>query len=232
LAAILWVVLRTGKRQSRLCMRRLAHQAGGIYSHGGMFAKSYVTIHRGSASMMFSLRPRSAMGGPVEARFNAPWPGRPSIEIVGLRRLCDRATGDSGARNGGNAATIEFSQSVAATAARLDALPVKHFALRGNAGGFELSSELAQASPTLVIHWSEIVIRLYELLLAESEPGVQFEGISTGEIGADVCCQVCGTSPTPQETVLCDRCGAPHHAECWEYNGGCAIFGCREQSRR
>jgi hypothetical protein len=25
---------------------------------------------------------------------------------------------------------------------------------------------------------------------------------------------------------ICPRCEAPHHADCWDYNGGCAIFGC------
>lgn len=25
----------------------------------------------------------------------------------------------------------------------------------------------------------------------------------------------------------CDACGASHHAECWQANGGCAVYGCR-----
>jgi hypothetical protein len=28
--------------------------------------------------------------------------------------------------------------------------------------------------------------------------------------------------------VICSTCGIPHHLECWELNGGCTIFGCKE----
>jgi hypothetical protein len=28
--------------------------------------------------------------------------------------------------------------------------------------------------------------------------------------------------------VLCRRCRTPHHHECWEYYGSCAIYGCLE----
>lgn len=39
-------------------------------------------------------------------------------------------------------------------------------------------------------------------------------------------CLVCGKalSLTPR---TCLRCDTPHHAECWNYNGGCAVFGCK-----
>lgn len=28
------------------------------------------------------------------------------------------------------------------------------------------------------------------------------------------------------DVVLCPACGTPHHAECWQQNGGCTTFGC------
>lgn len=28
------------------------------------------------------------------------------------------------------------------------------------------------------------------------------------------------------QTVLCPGCGTPHHADCFEENGGCTVFGC------
>jgi len=42
-------------------------------------------------------------------------------------------------------------------------------------------------------------------------------------------CPVCGTDVIEQPKT-CPRCATPHHRECWDYAGGCAIFGCREQS--
>lgn len=29
------------------------------------------------------------------------------------------------------------------------------------------------------------------------------------------------------EAVPCEGCGAPHHADCYQENGGCTVFGCR-----
>lgn len=30
------------------------------------------------------------------------------------------------------------------------------------------------------------------------------------------------------EVTICPACNTPHHRECWNYNGGCTTFGCRE----
>jgi hypothetical protein len=40
-------------------------------------------------------------------------------------------------------------------------------------------------------------------------------------------CPVCA-EPIPPQPWRCQRCETPHHAECAEYFGGCAIFGCRD----
>jgi hypothetical protein len=29
-----------------------------------------------------------------------------------------------------------------------------------------------------------------------------------------------------EPTTVCPGCQAPYHAECWEYNGGCGVYGC------
>ncbi len=42
---------------------------------------------------------------------------------------------------------------------------------------------------------------------------------------AEGSCRVCG-DPIKVPPVLCKRCRTPHHRECWEYFGGCAIFAC------
>jgi hypothetical protein len=39
-------------------------------------------------------------------------------------------------------------------------------------------------------------------------------------------CPICGVNE-PGETLLpCPSCGVGYHPECWEYFGGCAIYGC------
>jgi hypothetical protein len=42
-----------------------------------------------------------------------------------------------------------------------------------------------------------------------------------------VACPVCAAPITVDEARPCPRCETPHHGECWDYVGGCAIFGCR-----
>lgn len=44
-------------------------------------------------------------------------------------------------------------------------------------------------------------------------------------------CGVCGEAFSGSKpSVTCGSCDAPHHRECWEYNEGCAIFGCACQT--
>lgn len=39
-------------------------------------------------------------------------------------------------------------------------------------------------------------------------------------------CGVCARDVSGMASV-CTRCEAPFHADCWEYNGGCAVYGCQ-----
>lgn len=42
-------------------------------------------------------------------------------------------------------------------------------------------------------------------------------------------CQVCGAQVERSvRAKLCPACETPLHPECWEYNGGCATYACRE----
>jgi hypothetical protein len=38
-------------------------------------------------------------------------------------------------------------------------------------------------------------------------------------------CKVCGESITASH-VVCKTCYTPHHRDCWQFVGGCSIFGC------
>jgi hypothetical protein len=39
-------------------------------------------------------------------------------------------------------------------------------------------------------------------------------------------CPVCGTPLSRGRIVRCSKCGAVHHADCWQFNGLCATFAC------
>ncbi len=40
-------------------------------------------------------------------------------------------------------------------------------------------------------------------------------------------CKVCGEAIDGQPRVVCATCKTPHHRDCWEFIGGCSIFGCK-----
>lgn len=41
-------------------------------------------------------------------------------------------------------------------------------------------------------------------------------------------CPYCSApiEPDPERRRYCHACGTAHHAECWDENGGCTVFGC------
>ncbi len=40
-------------------------------------------------------------------------------------------------------------------------------------------------------------------------------------------CQVCGEELREESLIVkCGQCQTPHHRDCWDYNGKCAVFGC------
>lgn len=47
----------------------------------------------------------------------------------------------------------------------------------------------------------------------------------------DATCKVCGTGLAVERAVYCPKCQTPHHESCWEYAGGCSVYGCSAQNR-
>ena len=43
-------------------------------------------------------------------------------------------------------------------------------------------------------------------------------------------CSICGCEIT-ESPMTCTRCNVNYHHDCWDYNGGCAIYGCSEANR-
>jgi hypothetical protein len=45
-------------------------------------------------------------------------------------------------------------------------------------------------------------------------------------------CKVCGEAIDGQPRMICLTCKTPHHRDCWEFVGGCSIFGCKGKTAR
>ena len=46
-----------------------------------------------------------------------------------------------------------------------------------------------------------------------------------------ITCPVCG-DVDDDTSMSCFLCNTLHHNDCWQFNGGCATFGCKEESIR
>lgn len=82
--------------------------------------------------------------------------------------------------------------------------------------------ELPEPAPPAQEEVTEVDLDLLEIPASDdAEPSI------TGPVTeGDAQCPVCG-DPDPVDRVPCPACGVRYHRECWEYFGGCAIYGCK-----
>jgi len=75
----------------------------------------------------------------------------------------------------------------------------------------------------------------YHTLAYSSRSGIEFiTPVATQSVSVqaeDTQCQVCG-EPLVNKIVYCTSCKTPHHADCWEYFGSCAVYGCGQRKHR
>lgn len=69
---------------------------------------------------------------------------------------------------------------------------------------------------------------LASAILQALDPTVVITDVDVSGAGT---CPVCGTA-VEEDRSLCARCRTPHHKDCWNYLGGCAIFACAGRPRR
>lgn len=69
---------------------------------------------------------------------------------------------------------------------------------------------------------------LYDQAMLTRSEGIEFVGSSEDAVPVgNPICKVCG-EPIVHDMVFCRRCCTPHHLDCWQYNGLCSTYGCRE----
>lgn len=95
----------------------------------------------------------------------------------------------------------------------------------------QIDRDLGNSPKTLeiAVQW---VLFLYDEMTEAVELGAA-EGIeivdtaaaSAEEVGPPLC-KVCG-EPILGHHVRCSTCKTPHHQDCWEFVGGCSIYGCK-----
>jgi hypothetical protein len=76
--------------------------------------------------------------------------------------------------------------------------------------------------------FTQLCLEFYDQAMLTRSEGIEFLGAPDEALPLDdPVCQVCG-EPIVSNMVYCRRCFTPHHLECWQYNGLCSTYGCRE----
>lgn len=70
-------------------------------------------------------------------------------------------------------------------------------------------------------------LELFDHLMLADVEGIEFLHQNEATVVLNVKCPIC-SEEIAAEMVVCDRCKTPHCKDCWEYNGQCATFACRE----
>lgn len=61
-----------------------------------------------------------------------------------------------------------------------------------------------------------------------AQAGIEFVATPQPRPVEETECQVCG-DPLREKIVYCPKCKTPHHLDCWQYFGSCAIYGCGQK---
>lgn len=175
-------------------------------------------------------------------QFSVPWPeGRMQVLITardgGLARSSSR---DREIESG----QPEFDTAFLTTSRRADLAkrfltsevlayayrfiwPYKHgFRLRLQSGRLTIETREEIQSARDYEGFIRFCIELFDQSQSARESGVAFMQSEQAQIVADAKCPVC--SEVLIAMVVCKRCRTPHHEDCWNYYGGCSVYGCRE----
>jgi hypothetical protein len=81
-------------------------------------------------------------------------------------------------------------------------------------------------NPEPLIEFVNMTMRLHDHMLLGKEQGIEFVAPPQTPM-EHVKCAICG-EPMGSEYVTCRQCNAPHHLDCWKYNGCCGMYACKE----
>lgn len=200
---------------------------------------AHLSCHSGSKN-------RSAF---TRMRFNATPPGRLRIVPDGFWESLKRAFGSEDLQVGDpifdplfviQGTPVEWVRATLdpATRARLTRMHGL------GAGFFQSSSVSLEAGPAgvvvavprnlvgEVVHLEAFIsdsIELFRRIRGGAEAGIKF--LTTKECARQGRCPVC-EHPFDAKVRTCEACATPHHADCWDYFGGCSTYACARRGGR
>jgi hypothetical protein len=104
---------------------------------------------------------------------------------------------------------------------------VRDIEVRWHRGAMLVRKRVSHRDPEAVEKLIRRALRIYDQAMLLRAEGIEFLASEEAQIIDRVCCQVCGEEIVT-DMVFCRRCQTPHHRDCWQYLGRCAIFACPE----
>jgi hypothetical protein len=100
------------------------------------------------------------------------------------------------------------------------------FMLRAERGSLEIQYHDLVLEAALLLDLVRAASDLVPCLLSNPHTGIEYG--ESAEL-MDGHCPIC-TTTLEEPLIRCPRCGAPHHRECWEYFGRCAVYACEPKA--
>lgn len=215
-------VLQAPQRRAGHQLQQLASSVAMAYRPGRWGEEPRLESSLGGSWLQFSVYRETYFGHRATVELIGNWPTTNLVieaDPNTLRlRLVD-PLGTQGAR--------QASATVRAILNGMALIPgFSNPAVETTGGLFRCRARLDRVEGGRLQPWLASAIHVYHDLRAESEPGIHYLE-DRGECEeTPAICLVCGATIPAHLMRSCARCGTPHHHECWEYNHGCAVYGC------
>jgi hypothetical protein len=238
------VVAILNRSQSEERRKALALRLGGRYEQGGVFSNSAIHFSVAERSSMMEFQSGRGAFTRLYVPLPASAPGAFKVTSVQLGWEMLRLIGYDSVRIG----DPTFDASFAVTGDR--GLIQRVFGLESRLRAMEAVRRLAvYPGLTLEFDTGSLQIRFTGTLDEEAfvvklkrsaedlialvfgpPPATGIEWGESGERAAGLC-PIC-TTVLKEPLIRCPRCRAPHHRECWDYLGRCAVYGCEPKPGR
>jgi hypothetical protein len=101
-----------------------------------------------------------------------------------------------------------------------------HLSISG--GNLRVTKHSTLSSAGELMRFVALTEIMFQALAYGRNPGIEFIVTAPPPVVHETACQVCGEALTAN-VVNCASCKTPHHLDCWQYFGSCAVYGCGQK---
>ena len=235
--------VRFGPHSQARMFESLTRRFGGVYQSGGVLRRCHVRFRYGATWVTVS--PGAKRGGQRAVGALLQWPdARLDLRIETRNELgpdhSHISTGDDDfdARFRVSGRPVDDIVRLLSDGVRWQ---IHNVSVAGHtaplfislrSGRLVIEKMLPLKRPEELHEFTQQCLELYDQAMLTRSEGIEFVGNADEAVPLeDPLCKICG-EPILTDMVFCARCFTPHHLDCWQYNGLCSTYGCRETRYR